>query len=349
MDCSEALIGQVRDAIATRTPLSIRGGESKVFYGRRVDARPLEMVSHAGVISYEPSELVISARAGTPLAEIESLLARHRQMLPFEPPHFGEHATFGGMLAAGLSGPRRPWAGALRDAVLGVTLINGKGETLRFGGRVMKNVAGYDVSRLMAGSLGTLGVILDAAVKVLPCPETEITLSQTCDTATALARLAAWGRLPLPISATIHGDGRLMLRLSGTVSGVRAARARVGGDEMNHEVWREVREQTLQFFHGDTPLWRMSLPPATPMLALSGEPVMEWGGALRWLRSDAPAATIFAAASAAGGHAALFRHHDGGGEVFAPLAPALMSLHRRVKAAFDPLGLFNPGRMVADL
>ena len=349
MDRSDDLLDQVRAAVETRTPLLIRGGGSKAFYGRGVEAQPLEVNGHSGVLSYEPSELVIRARAGTPLAEIEALLAERRQMLPFEPPHFGAGATFGGMIAAGLSGPRRPWGGAVRDAVLGVTLINGRGELLRFGGQVMKNVAGYDVSRLLAGSLGTLGVIVEASIKVLPHPEQEITLIRHCDADDALARLAGWGRRPLPISASLYDNGHLLLRLSGTRSGVLAARATLGGDETADDVWADLREQRLDFFRGASPLWRLSLPPATPMPDLPGEQIVEWGGALRWLRSEAPAETIFAAARAVGGHATRFRHHDGSREVFAPLAPALLALHRRVKAAFDPFGLFNPGRLYAEL
>jgi glycolate oxidase FAD binding subunit len=349
MDRTDQLLAQVRAAIDTRTPLFIRGGGSKHFYGRQVEATPLEMGAHCGVIAYEPSELVISARAGTPLSEIEALLAKHNQMLPFEPPHFSAAATFGGMLAAGLSGPRRPWAGALRDAVLGVTLINGRGQLLRFGGTVMKNVAGYDLARLMAGSLGNLGVIADATVKVLPRPATELTLMQACAPGAALARLSLWGRRPLPISASLYADGHLLLRLSGSVSGVKAAGEELGGDTLPNAVWQDLREQQLGFFRGGTPLWRLSLPPATPMLTLPGEQLLEWGGALRWLRSDAPAASLFEAARAAGGHATLFRHHDGQGQVFAPLSPALMALHSRIKTAFDPHGLFNRGRLYAGL
>jgi glycolate oxidase FAD binding subunit len=283
------------------------------------------------------------------LAEVEALLAERGQMLPFEPPHFTapgqtSAATVGGMVAAGLSGPGRPWSGAVRDAILGVKIINGRGEVLGFGGQVMKNVAGYDLSRLMAGALGTLGVILEVSLKVLPRPAQVLTLVQELDAAGAIQRLAGWGRLPLPVSASLHFEGRLHLRLSGTTLGVAAARKSIGGEEADSVIWEAVREQRLDFFQGDAPLWRLSLPP-TAKLDLPGTVLTEWGGALRWLRTDAPAARIRAAASVAGGHATLFRSNDGTAEVFQPLSPVLLALHRQLKQSLDPRGILNPGRM----
>ncbi len=341
------LIERVQRAIASRTPLCIQAGGGKAFYGRACRGEPLEVSGHRGDIRYEPSELVLTARAGTPLAEIEALLAANNQMLPFEPPHFSPHATLGGMVAAGLSGPRRPWGGSVRDAVLGVKLLNGRGEVLRLGGQVMKNVAGYDLSRLMVGALGTLGVLLEVSVKVLPRPAEEITLAFEMDATHAAACLIEWGRRPLPLSATLFHDGRLLVRLSGSAQGVRAARAAMGGEETDHAIWAGAREQTLPFFQTGAPLWRVSLPAAAP--ALPGEGLSEWGGALRWIASDQPAATIRHQAAAVGGHATLFRGHDGHGEVFHPLPPALLALHRRVKQAFDPHGIFNPGRLYQGL
>lgn len=347
-DISKDLQMRVQSAIADNTPLRIFGGGSKDFYGRCNEGQAFDVSGHRGVIGYEPSELVVTARAGTPLSEIEALLAQHNQMLPFEPPHFGPTATLGGCIAAGLAGPRRPWAGAVRDAVLGVVLLNGKGELLRFGGQVMKNVAGYDVSRLMTGSLGTLGVLLELSIKVLPRPAREITLLHETDAASAQQKIVAWSRLPLPLSATLHHGKQLHVRLSGTAEGVKAARERIGGDLIeDDQPWAAVREQRLAYFASDLPLWRLSIP-TTAQIELPGDWLSEWGGAQRWLCSDAPAAKIRAAAATAGGHATLFRGHDGSGEPFQPLPPALLRLHQRVKQALDPHGVFNPGRMYAE-
>lgn len=367
MNILDHLIEQVKLAAERGTPLAIRGGGSKAFYGRALSGEPLELAGHRGVVSYEPTELVVTARAGTPIVELEAMLAEQGQMLPFEPPHFsspppqaGEHpegykglgervATVGGMIAVGLSGPARPWAGAVRDAVLGVKILNGRGEVLNFGGQVMKNVAGYDLSRLMAGALGTLGVILEVSLKVMPKPAHVLTLVQEASDAEAAARLSAWARQPLPISASLQLDGRLHIRLSGTGLGVAAARTPIGGEAADDAIWSEVREQRLDFFHAQGPLWRLSLPPAAPVVDLPGTTLTEWGGALRWLRTEAPAAKVRAAAAVAGGHATLFRGHDGTGEVFHPLPPALLILHRNLKQALDPKGILNPGRMYAEL
>jgi glycolate oxidase FAD binding subunit len=345
-DLSRVLQDRVQAALADKTPLSIQAGGGKAFYGRRVTGEPLDVKGHAGIVSYAPTELVVTARCGTPLAELEAVLAQHGQMLPFEPPHFTTSATVGGMVAAGLSGPRRPWGGAVRDAVLGAKVLTGRGETLGFGGQVMKNVAGYDVSRLMAGSLGSLGVILEVSLKVLPKPAKEITLVQEADAGAALARLTAWQSRAWPLSASLHDGERLWIRLSGAHAGVNAARDALGGEEVAEmSIWTQSREQTLPFFQMNKPLWRLSVPPATPVLGLPGAWMTEWGGAQRWLASDAPAAGIRAAAAMAGGHATLFRGHDGTVEVFHPLPAPLLALHRRLKASFDPAGILNPGAL----
>ncbi len=349
MDKQAELLDRVRSSAATGTPLCIRGGGSKTFYGRHCDGELLDISGHRGIVSYEPSELVVTARAGTPLAEIEAALAENGQLLPFEPPHFGPNATLGGMVAAGLSGPRRPWGGSVRDAVLGVRLINGQGEALRFGGQVMKNVAGYDLSRLMAGALGSLGVLLEVSVKVLPRPAEEHTRVFGLDAEAAATRQIEWGRLPLSLSATLYDGERLYVRLCGSGQGVRAAVQALGGEDVEATPWRDVREQTLPFFQGDGPLWRISLPAAAPALGLPGRTLTEWGGALRWLRTDLSAELVRQRAAALGGHATLFRGHDGTGEVFQPLAPALLALHQPVKRALDPHGILNPGRMYAGL
>ncbi len=349
-DDSQALREAVLQATAAGTPLLIAGSNSKAFYGRTGQGTPLLTTAHRGIISYEPTELVITARAGTPLQEVEAVLARSGQMLGFEPPHFGTAATLGGTIACGLSGPRRPYAGAARDFVLGVRILNGQGEILRFGGQVMKNVAGYDLSRLMAGALGTLGVILEVSLKVLPRPAVECTLVQQCTPVAALAALKRWARQPYPLSAAAYADDSLYLRLSGAASAVAAASHRLGGEPLRAgaEFWSAVREHTHPFFQGDTPLWRLSAPPTTPLLELPGPGLWDWGGAQRWLRSEAPAASLRQAAVAVGGHATLFRGGDRQGPVFQPLAPVVQVLHRRLKHSFDPHGILNPGRLYPD-
>jgi glycolate oxidase FAD binding subunit len=273
-------------------------------------------------------------------------------MLPFEPPHFGGGATLGGCVAAGLSGPRRAAAGAVRDFVLGARLIDGRARELAFGGRVMKNVAGYDVSRLLAGSLGTLGLILEVSLKVLPRPAAEHTLRLELPQEKALESLNRWAGTALPVSASAWRDGELTVRLSGAQRAVRAAAQQLGGEVLAAvhaaRFWSGIREQTDPWFAGEAPLWRLSVPSAAAALDLSGEQLVEWGGALRWLRSGADAATVRAAAARAGGHATLFRGGDKAAGVFAPLAPALARLHRELKAAFDPAGVFNPGRLYPD-
>ena len=351
VDIAAELQARVERAFRESTPLSIVGGGSKAFYGHAAQGEPLELREHRGIVSYEPTELVITARAGTPLREIEAALAESGQMLPFEPPHFGENATLGGTIACNFSGPRRPYAGAARDFVLGCKIINGKGELLRFGGEVMKNVAGYDVSRLMCGALGTLGVLLEVSLKVLPKPEAETTLAIETPLADALASMHDWARLPLPISATAHDGARLYVRLSGTAEGLAAAQRRVGGEPLRAapDFWHTLKEHQHAFFDDVRPLWRLSSASDTPPLALAGEWLYEWGGAQRWLLTGAPAQTIRAAVAASGGHATLFRRSAAAEEIFHPLADGLMRVHRNLKHAFDPHGILNPGRFYREI
>lgn len=345
-DLSADLKARVESAVAERKPLSIVAGGTKHFLGRTTQAEDLDVSGHRGVVSYAPEELVVTARSGTPLAELEQVLAQSGQRLPFEPPHFGESATIGGTIACGLSGPARPYTGAARDFVLGTRVINGRGENLAFGGQVMKNVAGYDVSRLMTGAMGTLGILLEISMKVLPLPAATSTLVFELDLASAIQRINEWAGKPIPVSGACHDGDRLHLRLSGTPGGVRTAAARLGGEARDDDgFWLDLREHRLPFFRQDAPLWRISVPANTPPLALPGETIADWGGALRWLRSDADADNVRAVVSSAGGHAMLFRGGDRRGEVYHPLTPALQKLHRRLKAAFDPDGIFNPGRM----
>ena len=349
----EQLAATIRDAAKQRRPLCIRGGGTRDFYGGVLRGHKLSTLDYHGIVAYEPTELVITARAGTLLSEVEAALREKGQMLAFEPPYFGPTATLGGCVATGLSGPRRAYAGAVRDFVLGVRILDGKGDDLRFGGQVMKNVAGYDVSRLMAGSLGTLGVLLEISLKVLPLPASETTLLLKCGEAEAISLMNKWAAQPLPITATAYRDGDLGVRLSGARVAVDAAVVKVGGAPVASaqaiRFWTGIREHTDPFFAGNGPLWRLSVSSTTPPLDLPGQQLIEWGGALRWLKSAADAKTIQDAAARSGGHATLFRGGDKPGGVFQPLPPALMKLHRNLKQAFDPAGIFNPGRLYADL
>jgi glycolate oxidase FAD binding subunit len=351
MSCELTLVEQLQSATADGTPLLIQGGGSKAFYGRHCEGRSCLVDAHRGVIDYTPAELVISARAGTPLAELEAVLAEEGQMLAFEPPHFGAGATLGGTVACGLSGPRRPYTGAARDFVLGVRCINGSGEILRLGGQVMKNVAGYDLSRLLTGSLGTLAVLLDIHLKVLPRPERDITLQQCCTAGEAVERCNRWAGQPLPLSGACHVEGRLYLRLSGSAQGVAAAAETIGGDLLHQgaDFWLGLREQQLPFFQDSTPLWRLSVPAATGELDLDGEQLLDWGGAQRWLKSHTAPERIRDITAACGGHATLYRHGDRNGAVFHPLPPGMLALQRRLKQSFDPAGILNPGRIYAEL
>lgn len=360
----QELIEAVQAARAERQPLELRGGGTKLFYGGPPRGKRLSTAGLTGVTAYEPSELVVTVAAGTPLAELEALLAEHGQCLPFEPPRFGDPAlaggTVGGMVAAGLSGPARAAVGGLRDYVLGATLLNGRAELLHFGGTVMKNVAGYDVSRLLAGSMGTLGLMCQVSLKVLPVAQATATVRLEMPMGEAIERLNQLGGLPLPLNASAWWDGMLVLRFAGAAAAVESARQSVGGELIAPETaaafWAGLRDHRDEFFTSAATavdqganLWRLSVPSTTAPLALSGEQLIEWGGALRWLCTSAPAATLREAAAAVGGHATLFRGLDKRAGAFAPLSPALARIHAELKKAFDPDALFNPGRLVPEL
>jgi len=343
-DHSAHLIEQVKQALTDHTPLKIRGGNSKAFLGRAIDGIEIDTRRHRGIVNYDPTELVITARAGTPLAEVEAALDTAGQMLPFEPPFAAEGATIGGVIAAGISGPRRPWAGAARDFVLGTRVITGHGQHLRFGGEVMKNVAGYDLSRLFAASFGCLGVLTEVSLKVLPKPRNTLTLALSLTPEQALARLAEWGQQPLPISAAAHDGGILYIRLEGGEGSVKDARARLGGDRVDSNYWHALNARQLPFFADSLPLWRLSLPQHTPLFELPGPQLIDWGGAQRWLKSDAPADAIRDHATSATCYTPGVTDTP-----FAPLPSLLLHYHRQLKAKLDPHGIFNPGRMYSDL
>jgi glycolate oxidase FAD binding subunit len=347
-DDSQLLLEQVNQALENATPLRIQGSNSKGFLGRTTAGEILDTRAHRGIVSYDPTELVITARCGTPLSELVQALDATQQMLPCEPPSFGEGATVGGMIACGLSGPRRPWSGSVRDFVLGTRVITGHGKLLRFGGEVMKNVAGYDLSRLMTGSYGCLGLITEVSLKVLPKPRKVLSISLEMDPERALLRLAEWGQQPLPISAACHDGARLHLRLEGGEGSVAAAHERLGGERLDASYWEDLNEQRLSFFDEDQPLWRLSLPHNTPRLSLPGRQLIDWGGAQRWLKSDAEAAFIRQVVDEVGGHVTCFSHGLTD-TPFQPLPPALMRYHRNLKQQLDPRGIFNPGRLYAEL
>ncbi len=340
----------VRSAFERSEKLRIEGSGTKSFYGNPVVATPLDVSRHSGIVSYEPSELVITARAGTRLSEINARLAESRQMLGFEPPWFGGQATLGGTIACGLSGPRRPYAGSARDFVLGVSCISGKGEYLAFGGQVIKNVAGYDVSRLMVGALGALGVICEVSLKVLPQPEVETTRVLEFDKETARAQMVRICKLPLPLSGMSFWGGLLRIRLSGTENGVRAAEQTIGGetDETGVEYWHQLREHELNFFNRNQSLWRLSVPATAPVLGLGDDCLLDWGGALRWIYTDHAPQTVFQTAKKMGGHATMFRPDNGwpNGR-FSALDEPSKGIHMRLKSAFDPKGILNPGILYA--
>ena len=357
----DAVIDQVKSAHAARTPLRIVGGGTKDFYGEAADGERLDMRVLGDASLHEPTELVVTASAGLRVDALEAQLAEHGQCLPFEPPHFGAGSTVGGMVAAGLSGPSRARSGSLRDHLLGVTLVSGVGEVLHFGGKVIKNVAGYDVSRLIAGSLGILGIVVEVSLKVLPKADAEATLRFDMNPAEALAALHAWGARPLPLDASAWWNGSLVVRLRGSAAAVDEAVRALGGEaiaaDLAEPFWSDLRNHGDPFFaaaveaieHQDATLWRLSLPQTAPLLGLAGDELIEWHGAQRWLSTALPAAQVRAAAAAVGGHATIFRSHDKSAGVFAPLAPPLLKIHERLKCSFDPHGILNPGRLYPGL
>ncbi len=351
---------QVRQARQQGTPLRLRGGGSKDWYGQQLQGSVLDTRAWRGIVAYEPSELVVTVRAGTPLVELEQELAAHGQMLACEAPHFGA-ATVGGMVCAGLCGPGRERYGSLRDAVLGVSIMDGRGEILHFGGQVMKNVAGFDLARLFAGSLGVLGLLLQVSLRLQPRPQAELSLRFEMTAANALRSVQGWHGAAEPISASVWHEGQLSVRLHGGERALAAAQARLGGAQIVHaaQFWHSVREQRLPFFQQAHSLWRIACPALAPLLPLppfASSELLEWGGAQRWLALAQPLAdeAAFAqelrtAVSAQGGHVTLWRSTDKNVSVFTPLAAVPLALQRRLKQQFDPAAIFNRGRMYPEL
>ena len=356
-----AIVERVGDAHASGRALRIRAGGTKDFYGEAPSGDVLDVRTLVGAADHEPTELVVTAPAGMALVDLEALLAAKGQCLAFEPPRFSAATTVGGMVAAGLAGPSRAAAGSVRDHVLGVSIVSGTGELLQFGGRVIKNVAGYDVSRVVAGSLGILGVIVEVSLKATPRAESEATLRFDCKPGEALALLHAWGQRPLPLDASAWWNGSLVARLRGSEAAVGEAAATLGGERIAAAAaapfWQGLRDHTDPFFVAaqeaiddhDATLWRLSLPATAPLLGLAGDELIEWHGAQRWLATALPAPLVRDAAAAVGGHATAFRTRDKSAGVFTPLTPPLRAIHERLKRSFDPKGILNPGRLYPGL
>jgi len=355
-------VEQIRQAKESNKPLVIQGSGSKAFYGHTTAGEVLSLTDYQGIIDYEPSELVVTVKCGTPLAELENVLSKEHQFLPFEPPHFGPNATVGGCIAAGLAGPRRAQVGGVRDFVLGVKLIDGHGQWMTFGGQVMKNVAGYDVSRLVTGSLGTLGILSEVSIKVLPKLPKELTLKQPMAQKDALQKLNEWAAQPIPMSASLWHDGQLYVRLSGASSALDIAQEIITGTVVEHDeavhLWQQVREQEHSWFtaamkkmadHPHHQLWRLSVPSTSGPILDQCDQLIEWGGALRWCVTDLSPDVIRAEAEKVGGTASIFRSQGNdlveGLFKFHPLSPVVLQLQKKLKEKFDPAGILNPGKI----
>ncbi|MCW8962374.1 MAG: glycolate oxidase subunit GlcE [Gammaproteobacteria bacterium] len=348
-DDSQQLAQQVRDAFEKKTPLSIQGTQSRSFLRYSEHGNKLSTLEHSGIVAYEPTELVITVRAGTSIASVQDTLAEHKQSLAFDPPRFAQSGTIGGTVASGLSGPSRPWMGAVRDHVLGTRIINGKGDIMSFGGQVMKNVAGYDVSRLMCGAFGTLGVILDVSFKVLPIPESSSTLVFEYDAQNAIDHVNEWSAQTVPLNGACWSAGKLYIRLSGTDAGVKTAINTIGGDVYtdNDLLWDELRDQKNSFFN-NAGYWRLSLPPATPVLSIEGEWLLDWGGAQRWLKSSEHPDKIRQMTVERGGHAEHWHGKDKN-LLRMPLDSIVHRYHKNLKDAFDPAHILNNHALYSDL
>lgn len=340
---------RVTRALADGTALVIAGGGSKSFYGQPIEGEPLELGLHTGIIDYDPAELVITLRAGCKLADVEALLAENNQMLGFEPLHLGKNSTIGGVVASGLAGPRRAWAGGVREFILGAKIISGRGEIMNFGGRVIKNVAGFDVSRLMVGAHGTLGVILEVSLRLIPCFETEQTLGfEHSNSQEHIGWINALSSKPIPLSASLWHTGRSTIRLSGSHQGVASAARQLGG-EKEQDIWPGLRQQEHEFFTAEGTILRLSLPQTCEKFLSEEIEMIEWGGALRWMRGDSDLQALRQAAEKLNGSVCVYRGAGVDTEVFQPIGKPMMRLHRSLKSSFDPAGILNPGRLYPGL
>lgn len=348
-DISQQLSDEVKNAFEQKSPLSIQGSNSKSFLRYSNEGQTLSTIEHSGIVAYEPTELVVTVRSGTSIKSLQASLTEHNQSLAFDPPCFNQNGTIGGVVATGLSGPARPWVGAVRDYVLGTRIINGEGAILNFGGQVMKNVAGYDVSRLMTGAYGTLGVLLDISLKVLPIEEQSMTRSFECNAQEAIDSVNKWSSQALPINGAFWLDKRLYVRLSGSTAGVNAAIDKIGGDVTDDDasLWTNLRDHDHAFFKDNT-CWRLSLPPTTPILPLDGEWLIDWGGAQRWLKTSESGEKIQQVTTEVGGHAEQWHSQDKN-NMRMPLDPILNRYHQNLKDAFDPVRILNPGVLYPDL
>jgi len=351
MDLSSDLQASVIEAAGSHTALNIVGGNSKSFYGRTPTGTSLEVSGNSGIIDYQPGELTLTARGGTSLSEIYSVLDEHKQMLPFEPPSFGEHATLAGTVACGLAGPRRPWTGSVRDYLLGVRVLTGTGKDLRIGSPIMKNVAGYDLFRPMARAMGTLGILLEVTLKVLPSPACELSLSMDCTLDDATAWLNRWQRESAPISAACHLDDTLYIRLSGPEQSIDSGSKSLGSESnlIDNNFWKELNEQRLAFFSSDAPLYRVNVPVTSRLPEQAGRWLVDWAGQQRWLYSSMSLDEVQLMAAAEGGNACAFRNGNRTNDVFQTLPAPLMAIERRIKQVLDPEHILNPGRMYKDL
>jgi glycolate oxidase FAD binding subunit len=346
-DFIRTLCTSIQQANSSKQSLQLSAGGSKSFYGNQIFAPPLDVSANIGIVDYEPSELYISARNGTLLSEIESTLEASNQMLPFEPPHFTSQATLGGTVACGLSGPRRAYANSMRDCILGTNIVNGKGEYLQFGGNVMKNVAGYDVSRLMCGAFGTLGILTQISLKVIPKPQSEITIAIEVNQNEALETMNAWMQTQLPISATYFNNDVLYVRIAGLEKTTKKVHENIGGERFQDSdtFWKNIKDHQADFFQTDLPIWRVIIPSNTPVLSISGESCLEWNGGLRWIKSSEDAQHIINQCQTANGHATLFKAKTKANDCLPSISPKLQNLHLNLKSSFDPNHILNPGRM----
>ncbi len=345
-DIKVDLMQSVEEASKLKQALSIHGSNSKYFLGNRISAKSLNVSEHSGIIEYEPSELFITAKCGTTIQEIESALRDNNQLLPFEPPCFTTSDTLGGIVACGLSGPRRAYASSVRDCILGTHIINGKAEYLEFGGKVMKNVAGYDTSRLMCGAFGTLGIIMQVSLRVMPKPQFEMTTAIECSQSEAITKLNKWSQTLLPITASFHCDNQLHIRLEGLQSSVIKSHKDIGGESIpSSEIfWNSIKNHRHEFFTSEMPLWKLVLPNNTPSLDISGSTSLEWNGGLRWVHSNESPENIIRICQNARGSATLFKSESKPDDFLPDLSPNLKKLHINIKSAFDPENIFNPGR-----